>query len=103
LLYRLGMDHTENNASNSSSIVAYMSAATIMWWLLSHWLTTGVFTEPSSSNGCLCWLHNSRFQQTCHNIFQTLSNTSVVNSNNYSMNWATRLILASESTKTNFL
>jgi hypothetical protein len=28
---------------------------------------TGLFTEPFPSNGCLGWLHNSGFQQTCHN------------------------------------
>jgi hypothetical protein len=27
-----------------------------------------VFAETFPNNGCLCWLQNSRFQQTCHNI-----------------------------------
>jgi hypothetical protein len=29
-------------------------------------LETGVFAKPFHSNGCLCWLHNSGFQQTYH-------------------------------------
>jgi hypothetical protein len=37
--------------------------------LLSHCLATAVFLEPFPSNGCLCWLHNSSFQQICHNTF----------------------------------
>jgi hypothetical protein len=27
-----------------------------------------VFTEPSPSIGCLCWLHSSCFQQICHKV-----------------------------------
>jgi hypothetical protein len=63
-LYSLGMDRTENTNSNNSYIVAAFT-----WWLLSHCLATGVFTEPFLSNGCLCWLHNSVFQQICLNIY----------------------------------
>jgi hypothetical protein len=29
---------------------------------------SGVFAEPFPGNGCLCRLHNSGFQQTCHNM-----------------------------------
>jgi hypothetical protein len=31
-------------------------------------LATGMFAEPFPSNGYLCWLRNSGFQQRCHNI-----------------------------------
>jgi hypothetical protein len=36
--------------------------------LVCNCLATGVFTGPFPDNGCLCWLHNSDFRQTCHNI-----------------------------------
>jgi hypothetical protein len=55
---------TENTASNSSSIVVWVSVVAITGWSLP---SLGVFTELFPSNGCLCWLHSSRFQQTCHN------------------------------------
>jgi hypothetical protein len=29
-----------------------------------------VFAEPLANNGCLCWLHNSGFQQTHLNIIE---------------------------------
>jgi hypothetical protein len=64
----LGTDHTENIISNSSTIVAWMPVATITWWLLSCCLTTAMFLEPFHNNGCLCWLHNSCFEQICHII-----------------------------------
>jgi hypothetical protein len=44
--------------SDGSSIVACLRSCC---------LATGVFAEPFSSNGSLCWLHNSGFQQKCHN------------------------------------
>jgi hypothetical protein len=66
-LHSLGTDRTENAASNSFSVVACVSAAAITWRLLSHCLTTGVFIRLFPSNGSLRWLHNSGFQQTCHN------------------------------------
>jgi hypothetical protein len=43
-----------------------MSVAVITWRLLSHCLAVGIFAELFPSNSCLCWLHNSGFQQTCH-------------------------------------
>jgi hypothetical protein len=49
-------DRTENTAFNSSFTAACASVA------------TGVFADPFPSNGCLCWLHKSIFQQTCHII-----------------------------------
>jgi hypothetical protein len=57
---------------NISYTVAYVSVAAITWRLLSHCIGTGLFTEPFPSNGCLCWLHNSGFQQTCHIINEHL-------------------------------
>jgi hypothetical protein len=68
--YNLSTDRTENTTSNSSSNVACVSVASITWRLLSHRLATGVFTVTFPSKGCLCWLHNSRFQQTCYNFLQ---------------------------------
>jgi hypothetical protein len=61
-------DHIENIASNYSSVVAFISMAAVTWHLLSHCLATGMFAEPFSSNSCLCYLHNSGFQQRCHII-----------------------------------
>jgi hypothetical protein len=60
--------HTEKTDSNRSSTVACMSVAAIMWLLLSQCLPTGIFAEPFPSKGCLCWLHNSDFWWTCHDI-----------------------------------
>jgi hypothetical protein len=37
-------------------------------FLWSCCLATNVLSDPLPSNGCLCWLHSSVFQQTCHNI-----------------------------------
>jgi hypothetical protein len=34
-----------------------------------HCLATGTSAEPFPTNRCLCWFHNSGFQQTCHSIF----------------------------------
>lgn len=53
-----------------------MSDAAIKWRLLNHCLVTDVFTEPFPSYGCLWWLSNSGFQQTCHIII-----------NNYRQKW----------------
>jgi hypothetical protein len=55
LPYSLGTDHTENTASNSSSIVVW-SVVAITWRLLNQCLTTGTFAQQFPSNGCLCWL-----------------------------------------------
>jgi hypothetical protein len=89
-LYSLGMDHMENTASISSSIVGWCSYWRRLygkhryqwyfhWWhgmawhvpllrhcLLCHCLTRGMFAELFSSSGFLCWLHNPGFQQMCH-------------------------------------
>jgi hypothetical protein len=65
-LYSLG---TENTAFHSSSTVACVSVVAFTRRLLSHCLATSVSTEPFLSNSCLCWLHNSGFQQTCHNTY----------------------------------
>jgi hypothetical protein len=54
-------------------IVACASAVTITWRLLRHCLATGVFAQPFPSNGCLCWLPYSSFQQTCHSINYTVA------------------------------
>jgi hypothetical protein len=43
-----------------------VSVTAILWRLLSHYLASGVFTETFPSNGCLYWLDNSYFGQTCH-------------------------------------
>jgi hypothetical protein len=61
-------DHIENFASNSSSVVVFISMAAVTWHLLSHCLAMGVFAEPYSSNSWLCYLHNSGFQQRCHMV-----------------------------------
>jgi hypothetical protein len=45
-----------------------VSVAAIMWRLVSHSLATGVFAASFPSNGCLCWLQDPGFQQTCHSI-----------------------------------
>jgi hypothetical protein len=49
-LYSLGMNLTENTASNSISTIAHVSIAAITWWLLSHCLATGMFTELFPNN-----------------------------------------------------
>jgi hypothetical protein len=67
--YGLWAEPTENTASNISHFVACMSVATITWRLLNYCLATGVFAETFPSNGCLCWLHNSGFHQTCEKIY----------------------------------
>jgi hypothetical protein len=72
-LYSLRMDCTENTASNRSSVVACVSVVVFSWWLLSHCLARGVFMEPCPINSCLCWLHSTGFQQTCHCMFTYLT------------------------------
>jgi hypothetical protein len=67
-LYSLGTDLTEDTASNSPSLVACLSVSAITWRLLSHCLSTDVFTKPFPSNGCLYCLQNYCFQQICHNM-----------------------------------
>jgi hypothetical protein len=44
------------------------SQALFLTPLRRHCLVTGVPAEPFPSNGCLCWIHNSGFRRTCHNI-----------------------------------
>jgi hypothetical protein len=66
--WSLDTDRTENTTSNSS-IVACVSVVKITWRLLRHCLSWGVFANPFLSNGYFCWLQNSGFQQTCHNIY----------------------------------
>jgi hypothetical protein len=61
----ISTDRTGNIAYNNS-IVSCVSVAAVTWRLLSHCLAKDVSVEPLPSNGCLCWLHNSGFQQTCH-------------------------------------
>jgi hypothetical protein len=70
LLNNFGTDRTENISSNSSSIIAYWSVASVTWRLLNHCLATGVFAGPFLNNGCLCWLHNSSLRKASHNIFK---------------------------------
>jgi hypothetical protein len=72
-LYSLGMDRTENIASNISSIVACVFVAAFTWRLLSLCLATGVFTEPFPSNGCHSWA-----QLTSHNIKMDFRQDGVV-------------------------
>jgi hypothetical protein len=43
----------------------------ITWQILSHCLATAKSAEPFPSNSCLCWVHNSGFQQICHIIFSS--------------------------------
>jgi hypothetical protein len=71
-LYILGTNRKENTASTSPSIVARVPIAAIIWRLLNHCLTTGL-SAAVTHNGYLCWLHNSGFQQTCHNIVEDTS------------------------------
>jgi hypothetical protein len=60
--YSLSMEHTKTPLP----ILACTSVVASVWWLLSHCLAMGVFTEPFPSNGCLYWLHNFGCQQTYH-------------------------------------
>jgi hypothetical protein len=69
----LGTNRTENTASNSSSIVASVSAAAITYPLLSPCLSTAALAKPLPSNGCLCWLPNSGFQEAYHSIKMNLT------------------------------
>jgi hypothetical protein len=69
MLYTLVTDRTENTSSNSSSIVACVSVAAILWRLLSRFIATIVFTEPFPSNGYLRWLRSSGIQWTWRNIY----------------------------------
>jgi hypothetical protein len=52
-----------------AALLFYVRVAPITWHITSRRLAMGVFTEPFPNNSCLCWLHNSGFHQTCHNIF----------------------------------
>jgi hypothetical protein len=47
------MDRTENTASDSCSVIAWVSVAGITRRLLIHYLATDVFAEQFHSNGCL--------------------------------------------------
>jgi hypothetical protein len=38
-------------------------------WRTSYCLAMDMFTEPFPSNACLCWIHNSGFQQAYDNKF----------------------------------
>jgi hypothetical protein len=80
-----------------------LSVAAITWQLLNHCLATGVLAESLPSNSCPCWLHNSGFQQTCHNNFglicnfapKYLHNLFRISSNNFYIflrNWIERYI-----------
>jgi hypothetical protein len=40
----------------------------VTWYFLGHCLAMGMFARPFPSECCLCWSHNSGFQQTRHNI-----------------------------------
>jgi hypothetical protein len=71
--YSLRKDCTENTTSNNSVIVACVFVAAFMWWPLSHCLVTDDFTKLFPSKDCLCWFHNSGFQQTCHTIIRSLN------------------------------
>jgi hypothetical protein len=44
-----------------------------------------VFVEPLPTNGCLCWFHNSGFQQTCYSIFKNILR-SRIHLNGFSVN-----------------
>jgi hypothetical protein len=67
-----GKDHKENTAYNSHSILVYVSAAATTWRLMGRCVATDVSAEPFLINSCLCWLHNSGFQQTCHKTYTDL-------------------------------
>jgi hypothetical protein len=56
---------TENTTSHNSSIVAFVTIAVGMWHRPHRKHRVTVLLP---SNGCLCWLHSSGFQQICHNI-----------------------------------
>jgi hypothetical protein len=56
------MDCTKNTINNSSSVVVDRC-------LLHHRLATYLFAQPFLSNGCLCWLPSSGFQQTCYSMY----------------------------------
>jgi hypothetical protein len=77
--YSLGTDHRKHSFRQFS----YCCVCKLGWghvMLLSHCLVTGVLEELFPSNGCLCWLHNSGFQQTCHNM--NFYNLNICNSQN---------------------
>jgi hypothetical protein len=63
LVVSMVTNRIENTASKSSSIVTCVSVAAVTWFSC----CAKDFTEPLPSNGRLFWLHNSGFEQTCHN------------------------------------
>jgi hypothetical protein len=63
--YGLWTDPTENNVSNSSSIVACLSVAAVTW----VGCRGNVFTEPLSNNSFLIWFRNSGIELLCHNLY----------------------------------
>jgi hypothetical protein len=70
LLYSLSMDRTENTASNSSSVVACISVAAVMWQLLNHCLAMAVsagFIVPVFCRHATVWttFHKHRIMYHC--------------------------------------
>jgi hypothetical protein len=63
----LGTDLTENIASNSFCIVAFVCAAGVTCF----GCRGNVPTEPLPSNGCLFWFHSYAFEPSCHNMILT--------------------------------
>jgi hypothetical protein len=87
-LYNLGADLIENTSPNSSSIVASSryrtdcvenTASQLLHCCILRicCLAEGVFAEPFSRNGCLCWRYSSYLEQLCHNIIDSRLSTFV--------------------------
>jgi hypothetical protein len=55
-------------ASSRYSIVICINIADTMWYVPNNCLTTAMLADLFHRNSCLCWLHNSGCQQTCHSM-----------------------------------
>jgi hypothetical protein len=69
IIYSLGTENTTSNSSSTVPRACCLVMALVLCMLWSCCLTTGMFAELFPSNGCLCWLHSSCFDQICHNCF----------------------------------
>lgn len=92
--YSLGTVRMENSY-NSCSVVVFMSVTAITWRLLRHCIAKSMFVEPFHSNGRLCWLYNSGFQQNGTKNTKVDSNYILFGlylsyEDNFSCNYATK-------------
>jgi hypothetical protein len=63
-VYNLRADRIENTASNTSSVVTFLSVSAVTWF----GCPGKMFTEPSPSNRRVLWLNFPGFQHTYHSI-----------------------------------